>query len=160
MTDPIIVDLRRELEKAGAALAAAEAHLARHAEMNAALHCAERVMYSPLHAKVATAMHGVDHALARTEPDPEDDASISASRRRDAGLLAVLADLDRCQHGRHHGDPCGPVDACTGTSAGNPHLRSGEVIGYGLRGDAIVMPDRDHKHDPAAWRASIEGDTP
>lgn len=159
MTDPIITDLRRELEKARDALAAAEVHLARHAEMNAALHCAERVMYSPLHSKVATAMHSVDHALDRTEPDPEDDANIAASRHRDAGLLTVLADLDRCQHGRHHGDPCGPADACNGTSAGNPHLRPGSVIGYGLRGDHIVMPDRDHKQDPAAWRASTEGDT-
>jgi hypothetical protein len=152
MTDPTITDLRRELEKAREALAGAEQHLARHAEMNAALHCAERVMYSPLHGKVAAAMNGVDHALARTEPDPDDDAAIESSRRRDAGLLAILTDLDRCQHGRHQGDPCGPADACTGTSAGNPHLPTGMVIGYGLRGDEIVMPDRDHKHDPAAWR--------
>ncbi|MFE2710564.1 hypothetical protein ACFXKI_00885 [Streptomyces mirabilis] len=149
MTDPTVTDLRRELEKARDALAAAEEHLARHAEMNAALHCAERVMYSPLHAKVATAMHGVDHAIARTEPDPEDDAAIEGSRRRDAGLLAVLADLDRCMHGRHQGDDCG---SCGGPSKGNHHLRPGAVIGYGLRGDRIVMPDRDYKHDPAAWR--------
>jgi hypothetical protein len=160
MTDPTVTDLRRELEKAREALTAAETHLARHAEMNAALHCAERVMYSPLHAKVATAMHGVDHALARTEPDPEDDAASEASRRRDRGLLAVLADLDRCQHGRHQGDACGPADACTGSSAGNPHLRPGQVIGYSLRGAPIVMPDRDHKHDPTAWRVTPAAEEP
>jgi hypothetical protein len=28
----------------------------------------------------------------------------------------------------------------------------GQVIGYGLRGDQIVMPTRETKHDPDAWR--------
>lgn len=151
MTDPTITDLRRELEKAREALTGAEQHLARHAEMNAALHCAERVMYSPLHAKVIAAIAGIDHALARTEK-PATDTLAMRSLADTAGLVQILTDLDRCQHGRHQGDPCGPADDCTGTSAGNPHLRPGQLIGYGLRGDHIVMPDRDHKHDPAAWR--------
>jgi len=145
MTDPTVTDLRRELEKARAALNAAETHLARHAEMNAALHCAERVMYSPLHAKVSAAITGIDHALARTDSQPSDGV-----------WAALVADLDRCQHGRHQGDPCGPADDCTGTSAGNPHMRPGQVIGYGLRRDPIVMPDRDSKHDPAAWRRTAD----
>ncbi len=159
MTDPTITDLRRELAKACEALTSAETHLARHAEMNAALHCAERIMYSPLHAKVAAAIAGIEHALARTEK-PVTDTLAMRSLKDTAGLVKILTDLDRCQHGRHQGDPCGPADACTGTSAGNPHLRPGDVIGYGLYGDPIVMPDRDHKHDPKAWRASTEGDTP
>jgi len=149
MSDATITDLRRELEKAHEALEAASTHLARHAEMNAALHCAANVMYSPLHAKVTAAIAGIDHALARTQARVTEMALLP---RDAAKLIEVLTDLDRCQHGRHHGDPCGPADACTGTSAGNPHLRPGAVIGYGLRGDPIVMPDRDHKHDPAAWR--------
>lgn len=149
MTDPLVTDLRRELEKARDALAAAEQHLARHAEMNAALHCAERVMYSPLHAKVHAAMTGVDHALARTAPDPDDDQAAEESRR-DSALASVLIDLDRCVHGRHEGDVCG--GSCGTVSQGNPHLRPGSVIGYGLRGDQIVMPNRDDKHNPAAWR--------
>lgn len=143
MSSPTMTDLRRELEKAREALAAAETHLARHAEMNAALHCSERVMYSPLHAKVQTAIHGIEHALARTETATDQD---------DGGWDALAWDLDRCQHGRHQGDACGPADNCNGTSAGNPHLRPGAVIGYGMRRDPIVMPDRDHKHDPNAWR--------
>jgi hypothetical protein len=114
-------------------------------------------MYSPLHAKIATAMHGVDHALARTEPDPEDDAASEASRRRDAALLAVLADLDRCQHGRHRLDDCG---ACGGRSTGNPHMPVGQVIGYGLRGEWIVVPLADDKHDPAAWRVTPAAEEP
>ena len=149
MSDPTVTDLRRELEKARLALIDAQSHLSAHAHMNAALHCATEVFYSPLHAKVTSAIAGIEHALARTDrPNlPTLDA-----RSSDGPWAALVADLDRCQHGRHQGDPCGPADACTGTSAGNPHLRPGAVIGYGLRGDQIVVPDRDSKHDPAAWR--------
>lgn len=156
MTDPTITDLRRELEKARLALIDALKHLGAHAEMNAALHCADRVMYSPLHAKVDNAIQGIDHALARTET-PATDTLIGRSLADTAGLVKILTDLDRCQHGRHHGDPCGPADDCTGTSVGNPHLRPGAVIGYDRYGDPIVMPDRDHKHDPAAWRTRPDG---
>jgi hypothetical protein len=147
--DPSVTDLRRELEKARAALIDAQSHLSAHAHMNAALHCATEVFHSPLHAKVTAAIQGIEHALARTD---QPSAPILDHRTPEAQLVAVLLDLDRCQHGRHQGDACGPADACTGTSAGNPHLRPGAVIGYGLRGDPIVMPDRDDKHDPKAWR--------
>lgn len=148
MTDPTVTDLRRELEKARLALIDSQTHLAAHAQMNAALHCATEVFHSPLHAKVTAAIAGIEHALARTDrPIPTLNSQSS-----DGVWAALAADLDRCLHGRHHGDPCGPADACTGTSTGNPHLPPGTLIGYGLRGDQIVMPDRDHKHDPAAWR--------
>lgn len=156
MTDPTITDLRRELDKARDALTDAAIHLARHAEMNAALHCATNVMYSPLHAKVTAAVRSIDHALERTG-QPVTDTLAMRSLADTAGLVKILTDLDRCQHGRHVGDPCGPADDCTGTSAGNPHLRPGQVIGYGLRADLIVVPDRDHKHEPAAWRAQPGG---
>jgi hypothetical protein len=147
--DPTLNDLRRELAKAEDALSNCLLHLSRHAQANAALHCSERVMYSPLHAKVETAIAGIVHALKRTEPQNLPTLDTQSS---DGVWAALVADLDRCQHGRHQGDACGPADACTGTSAGNPHLRPGQIIGYGLRGDHIVMPDREHKHDPAAWR--------
>lgn len=150
MSDPTITDLRRELEKARYALVDAQSHLSAHAHMNAALHCATEVFFSPLHAKVTAAIAGIEHALLRTE-------SAATGDRDTEKLAAVLADLDRCQHGRHQGDPCGPADACTGTSAGNPYIRPGQVIGYGLRGDQIAMPDRDHKHDPKAWRVQADG---
>ncbi|MFJ7998956.1 hypothetical protein ACIQ7D_17670 [Streptomyces sp. NPDC096310] len=153
-SDPTITDLRRELEKARAALIDAQSHLSAHAQMNAALHCATEVFHSPLHAKVTAAIAGIEHALARTNKLPTLD-----SQSPDGVWSALVADLDRCQHGRHQGDACGPADACTGTSAGNPHLRPGTVIGYGLRGDHIVMPDRKRKHDPTAWRHSDEAAT-
>ena len=153
--DPSVIDLRRELEKARAALIDAQSHLSAHAHMNAALHCATEVFYSPLHAKVTAAIAGIEHALNRTQLTVTASAAMLPIDTT-ADLVKVLTDLDRCQHGRHEGDACGPADACTGTSAGNPHLRPGAVIGYGLRGDRIVMPDREHKHDPAAWRQSDE----
>jgi len=150
MTDSTIADLRRELGKAQIALIAALKHLSAHAEMNAALHCADRVMYSPLHAKIENAIGGIDHALARTKPTVT--VTEWATEHSDAHCLwrTLLADLDRCQHGRHVGDACG---SCGTVSHGNPHMAVGDVIGYGIHGHQIVMPDRDHKHDPAAWRA-------
>lgn len=149
MNDPTVTDLRRELEKARLALIASQSHLAAQGEMNAALHCATTVLYSPLHATVTGAIQQIEHALQRTG---RPNLPTLDSQDPDGVWAALVADLDRCQHGRHHGDACGPADACTGTSSGNPHLRPGQTIGYGLRGERIVMPDREHKHDPAAWR--------
>lgn len=60
----------------------------------------------------------------------------------------ILADLDRCPHGRHEGDNC---FGCGGPSVGNPHIRPGDVIGYGLDGVRIVMPARGDKHAPERW---------
>ena len=68
----VIVDLRRELAKARDALAAAQRYLAPHAEANAALHCASTVQYSPLHARVTSAIVGLDAALARTTEGGEE----------------------------------------------------------------------------------------
>jgi len=150
MTNPTITDLRRELEKAREALVAAETQLARHAEMNAALHCSERVMYSPLHAKVYAAIDQITHALARTATPPTLDHQSS-----DGVWAALVADLDRCRHGRHQGEAC--VGCVSGISEGNPDAPPGSALGYGMRGDRIVVPDRDHKHDPAAWRARTNG---
>lgn len=145
MTDPAITDLRRELDKARCTLIDAQSHLAAHAHMNAALHCATEVFFSPLHAKVTAAIAGIEHALLRTEQAlTAPDSQIS-----DGPWAALAADLDRCQHGRHHGDDCGN---CGGPSHGNPHLPPGTVIGYGRHAEPIVIPDRDRKNDPAAWR--------
>ncbi|MGW7636127.1 hypothetical protein [Streptomyces decoyicus] len=146
MSDSTIADLRRELDKARLALADTQAHLTAHAQMNAALHCASDVFYSPLHAKVTAAIAGIDHALERTD---QPNAPTLNHQSSDGPWAALVADLDRCRHGRHEGDDCG---SCGSRSLGNPHLLRGHVIGYGMRGERIVRPDRDRKHDPAAWR--------
>ncbi|MEU8902150.1 hypothetical protein [Streptomyces mirabilis] len=146
MTDPTITDLRRELEKARHALIDAQSHLASHAEMNAALHCATTVMYSPLHAKVTAAIGQIEHALTRTEPNGEQHEDYITRL-----IAGILADLDRCEHGRHTADSC---DGCPqGHSAGNPHLTVGQQIGYGVRGDGIYVPHPDDRWVPEAWRS-------
>jgi hypothetical protein len=61
----------------------------------------------------------------------------------------VLADLDRCEHGRHCGNAC--FGCPEGVSPGNPHMQPGQVIGYGLDGIEIVVPDRSHKYNPSNW---------
>lgn len=91
---------------------------------------------------------------------------------RDSRLAAVLADLDRCPHGRHQGDACagwrgpGPYDGgCQGgRSLGNPYLIPGALIGYGIGGeeDPIVVPAEDtDRMDAAQWRPAHrqEGDS-
>lgn len=67
MNDALVADLRRELDKALGVLLEVGEYLTKHAEMNAALHCSsDRVMYSPLHAKVTSAIHGAHTTLDRT----------------------------------------------------------------------------------------------
>ena len=48
----------------------------------------------------------------------------------------VVDDIDRCEHGRHHGDGCA---GCAGPSLGNPLLRNGPVtLAYNMAGEAHV----------------------
>lgn len=83
-------------------------------------------------------------------------------------LAAIVADLDRCEHGRHEGDNC---YECGGPSKGNPLLAGasnvlrfgddGEAsssfqtvarqVGFDISGRPIVVPARDEMHDPEAW---------
>lgn len=71
----------------------------------------------------------------------------------DGKWAALVADLDRCQHGRHEGDPCVGCDG--GKSTGNPHMEPGQTIGYSADGTAIMVPEQSVKHHPVAWRTSI-----
>jgi hypothetical protein len=80
-----------------------------------------------------------------------DDTAEEAKDRWAHQLVAVLADLDRCEHGRHEGDACG---SCGGASLGNPHIGPDRVIGYSRLAAPIFLPGRDHKHEPAAWRTN------
>lgn len=88
---------------------------------------------------------------------------------RDRRLADILGDLDRCEHGRHEGDPC---DGCAGPSLGNPAAfgpvvakASGHperTIGFTGDGLPIVVPtDPRRRRDPDAWlydRTLCEGD--
>jgi primosomal protein N'' len=56
-------DLIRELQKLEATLSQVDRHLSRQSESNAALHLAERVMYSPLATEVAARLQEVRRTL-------------------------------------------------------------------------------------------------
>lgn len=69
----------------------------------------------------------------------------------------MLADLGRNQNGRHEGD--GDVYDATGISHGNPHLKTGDVIGYTLGGSWMyVVPYPHLRGDVEAWR--VKNDQP
>ena len=70
----------------------------------------------------------------------------------------LLADLSRNEHGRHQGD--GDSYDPTGISQGNPHLNSGDVIGYSIHGThKYVVPEPQRRRDPKAWRVSTSEST-
>lgn len=76
-----------------------------------------------------------------------------AQALRDRRLAAVLADLDRCEHGRHEGDVC---SGCGGPSKGNPIMGGVGVdrqIGYDISGNPICVPDGRRTYEPDAWKA-------
>jgi hypothetical protein len=64
VSDDVTTDMARELAKAYDTLSTVERYLARLAEKNAALHCAERVIYSPLHARVTGTMLSIRNKLS------------------------------------------------------------------------------------------------
>ena len=69
----------------------------------------------------------------------------------------LVAELDRCEHGRHSIDPC--YGCPGGQSTGNLLLPAGTKIGTTLYLHAIVVPARlplggdrpDDWHNPSAW---------
>lgn len=150
-TDPTVADLRRELEKAGEVLAGVEVHLARHAEMNAALHCAERVLYSPLHARVTAAIGQIEHALVRTAPDPLDEPGAAITHQRG----------QETSHGPHDpsgdhgagGAPQRPADRHTAA----PAFTTPAMVRAGLAATvAGPTPDSDVRTDPDPVRTASD----
>lgn len=75
------------------------------------------------------------------------------------GYRIMLADLDRNEHGRHEGD--GDVYDPSGMSQGNPHLATGQVIGYSIHGSwKYVVPEPRLRGDLAAWRVRTNSSQP
>lgn len=74
-----------------------------------------------------------------------------ADRQRLEEYRRMLADLSRNENGRHEGDA--DVGVAGGVSQGNPHLKTGDVIGYSL-GGAIkyVVPEPQLRRDIDAWK--------
>lgn len=65
MNEDARIDALRELTKIEDALAWAERHFEKVSEANAALHCNDRVMYSPLAGKISAALSSVELVRAR-----------------------------------------------------------------------------------------------
>lgn len=110
-----------------------------------------REVHSCLHDVLLPTAHRV---VAGVLPDPQR----TETDRRTTALAKILADLDRCPHGRHEGDTCAgwrvdrPDAGCEGGySLGNPMLPTGSRAGTTLYGQPIYMPPRDRRHDPQAW---------
>ena len=73
---------------------------------------------------------------------------VDNERRRIA--LKMAYDMDRCEHGRHEGDPC--FGCPGGYSKGNPHLKVGEPFAYGLSGlIQYVLPPREKRLAVENW---------
>lgn len=53
----------------------------------------------------------------------------------------LISDLDRCEHGRHAIDSC--FGCPGGHSAGNPHLRPGQIVGYDYTGRPYRVPTEE-----------------
>ncbi|KAB7850163.1 hypothetical protein [Streptomyces mobaraensis] len=115
MTDDRVPDLRRELHKARETLAACELHLARHAEMNAALHCATTVMYSPLHARVTAAITQIERALLRTDTDPDTARTVPDTATSDTDTHPVNSALTSADTARTRPD----TKPCCGSTVGH-----------------------------------------
>lgn len=102
----------------------------------------------------AEASYAIAAAIARY-PDIRADVLAHVGvveQRNHAGIkaLALLADLDRCQHGRHHIDTC--LSCPGGNSVGNPYCRPHAILGFDYAGRVISMPaDHADQLDPAAW---------
>jgi len=61
----------------------------------------------------------------------------------------LLSDLDRCVHGRHALDSC--FNCPGGHSAGNPHLKPGQVVGYDYTGRPYAVPVVGELRRRADW---------
>lgn len=143
-------DVIRELTKIRDALASVEEHLMRKNESNAAAHMNPKVLYWPL-TQAAMAAH--KSVLTLIEDMPPRTMIVNNENtpgyQRIEGLAAVLANLDRCEHGRHEYDAC--FDCPEGISTGNPRFGTGERIGTTVRGCPIHVPPRGFRHIPEKW---------
>jgi hypothetical protein len=90
-----------------------------------------------------------------------------AYRIAESFMAGIARDLDRCEHGRHEGDVC---SSCGGPSKGNPlwdvdsvrlidrfaesattSTVPGRLIGFGLDGVPICVPERGADRSPESW---------
>lgn len=73
------------------------------------------------------------------------------------GYRTMLSDLDRNASGRHEGDYDSYATGNGGISSGNPHLTTGQVIGYDIGGREYVVPEPRDRGTLAAWVRAERG---
>lgn len=73
------------------------------------------------------------------------------------GYRTLLADLDRNASGRHEGDYDSYATDNGGISAGNPHLTTGQIIGYDIGGREYVVPEPRERGTLSAWVRAAGG---
>lgn len=71
------------------------------------------------------------------------------------GYRTMLADLDRNASGRHQGDYDSYATGNGGISAGNPHLTTGQTVGYDIGGRAYVVPEPRDRGTLSAWLPAV-----
>ena len=67
----------------------------------------------------------------------------------------MVADLDRSRQGRHEGDVESGAEG--GVSQGNPHMSTGDVIGYDISGNLYVVPPVGKRHLIDEWKKQRNG---
>lgn len=106
----------------------------------------------PITRENAELLRALADAKDRATPTPPADmvpaAALAEERRRANLACSVLADLDRCQHGRHEGDVC---NGCGGPSKGNPRMGVNRTLGYDLSGRPYRVPAFGSTQTPEAW---------
>lgn len=73
------------------------------------------------------------------------------------GYRTMLSDLDRNASGRHEGDYDTKATGNGGISAGNPHLTTGQIIGYDIGGREYVVPEPRDRGTLSAWVRAAGG---
>lgn len=73
------------------------------------------------------------------------------------GYRTMLSDLDRNASGRHEGDYDTKANGNGGISAGNPHLTTGQIIGYDIGGREYVVPEPRDRGTLSAWARAAGG---
>lgn len=77
------------------------------------------------------------------------EQKIEEQRRELDSWHGLVYNLDRCIHGRHQADLC---YGCGAQNQGNPHITTGQVIGYTVHGHRITVPPEEERMNPRAWR--------
>lgn len=153
----------RDLDVSGVSGTGVVAEVAVFSDGHAAVHWLSDYPTTTPHPSMASVehIHGHGGSTRLVEIDEKDaviaklQAEIKELKSRNGGWEAMMADLDRCRHGRHEIDPCAFCPPSGNT--GNPHLKEGDVIGYTVYAKPMKVPAVEDRIHPGKWRPSRRG---